>query len=199
VLDSDDRSDVEARARALADAGDHAAMTTLALESYGPELLGYLVAVARNETDADEAFAMLGEDLWRGAPGFRWDASLRTWLYTLARNALHRLRRDPHHRAGRRIPLSQSPVSALAAQVRSATRPYLLTEQKERVARLTARLDPDDQTLMILRVNRRMSWDDIARIMADDGEAPDAKSAARLRKRFERAKARLRELLDQDG
>ena len=196
MLDTEDRADVEARARALAVASDHAAMTTVALEGYGPEILGYLHAVARNETDADEAFAMFSEDLWRAAPDFRWESTLRTWLYTLARNALFRLRRDPHRRPERRIPLSQSPAHALADKVRSATLPYLRTEAKDRLARVAAQLDPDDQTLFILRVNRKMSWDDIARIMSGGDDPGGPRSAARLRKRFERAKARLRQLLD---
>lgn len=198
MLGSDARADVEARARALADAGDHAAMVTLALESYGPEVLGYLVAAARSDADADEAFAMFSEDLWRGAPGFRWDASLRTWLYTLARHALGRLLRDPHRRPERRVPLSRSPeVAALSARIRSATLPHLMTERKQEVARLRAALDPDEQTLFVLRLDRRMSWDEIARIMAEPGDGPEsARAAARLRKRFERAKQRLRALID---
>jgi RNA polymerase sigma-70 factor, ECF subfamily len=196
VLEPERRSEVEARARALADAGDHAAVTTLALESYGPEILGYLVAVARSETDADEAFAMFSEDLWRGLPDFRWEASLRTWLYTLARHALARLRRDPHRRPERRIQLSQSPdVRALAERVRTNTLPYLRTDVKDQVARLRASMDPDDQTLFILRLDRKMAWEEIARIMADEAEVPDAAAIARLRKRFERAKGRLRALV----
>jgi RNA polymerase sigma-70 factor (ECF subfamily) len=199
LLDSEERGDVEARARALADAGEHDRVTTLALQNYGPEIFGYLVAIARSETDADEAFAMFSEDLWRGLPAFRWESSLRTWLYTLARHALARLRRDPHRRPERRIRVSQSPdVQAMAEQVRTNTLPYLRSEVKDRVARLRAQMDTDDQTLFILRLDRKMSWEEIARIMVDEGDGPPDKAAvARLRKRFERAKARLRELVDQ--
>jgi hypothetical protein len=42
-----------------------------------------------------------------------------------------------------------------------------------------------------LRVDRRMPWRDIARVMADDGDDLERLSAS-LRKRFERVKERLR-------
>jgi RNA polymerase sigma-70 factor (ECF subfamily) len=55
------------------------AVTTLALERYGPEILGVLAAQVRSEPDADAAaaFSMFAEDLWRGIPGFRWRCTLR--------------------------------------------------------------------------------------------------------------------------
>jgi RNA polymerase sigma-70 factor, ECF subfamily len=65
-----------------------------------------------------------------------------------------------------------------------------------RVAKLRAELDPEDQTLLILRVNRQLPWRDIARIMTDEGDASDddelKRRAAALRKRFERLKEELR-------
>jgi hypothetical protein len=50
---------------------------------------------------------------------------------------------------------------------------------------------------LILRVDRRLAWRDIAKIMAEGSEdAGDvAKLTARLRKRFERIKERLRDEL----
>jgi hypothetical protein len=54
--------------------------------------------------------------------------------------------------------------------------------------------------LLVLRVERRMSWPEIARIVDGErdvggpelGDAEVAKVAARLRKQFERIKERLR-------
>lgn len=207
MLDTEGRSAVEEQARALCDSGDVRAAVTLAIESYGPEVLGYLLAVTRNETDANDAFAMFTEDLWRGLPRFRWESSLRTWSYTLARHALHRLRRDPHRRADRRVPLSRSPeVYELAERVRTATSVYLRTEVKDQVAALREELDPEDQTLFILRINRKMGWTEIAQIMAEEpGTAEPVddeelkRSAARLRKRFERAKEQLKQKVRERG
>ncbi|MCA9677914.1 MAG: sigma-70 family RNA polymerase sigma factor [Kofleriaceae bacterium] len=198
------RAAAEARVRARHADGDLEAATTQALELYGPELFGFLQALARDDDTAAEAFSTFAEDLWKGLPRFRWESSLRTWAYALARNALHRVRRDPHRRAERNVPLSdidQHPN--LAAAVRSVTQPYLRTEIKDRFAALRDQLDPDDHALLILRIDRRMSWRDIARAMPLEGEGDDNaavdRRAATLRKRFERAKTQLRDLATAHG
>ena len=212
MADDADSSDREGRiaARAAAEqavrdrhaAGDFDGATTLAIETYGAELYGFLHALAREEDTAAEAFSVFTEDLWKGLPRFRWESTLRTWAYALARNALHRVRRDPARRAGRNIPLSQvGALSGLAEAVRSATSPHLRTEVKDRFARLREGLDPDDHALLILRVDRKRSWREIARAMPAEpgGETDLEKRAATLRKRFERAKAMLRELAAKSG
>lgn len=203
MLETERRAEIEAKVHAACDAGRLSDAATLAIESYGPEILGYLVAVTRSESDASEVFAMFSEDLWRGLDKFRWESSLRTWSYTVARNAMHRMLRDPHRRADRRIPLSQSPEAQnVALRVRTRTLPYLRTEVKDRVAELRSELDPEDQTLFILRLNRKMSWNEIASIMIGEREVDDAerkREAARLRKRFERAKEILRDKARERG
>jgi RNA polymerase sigma-70 factor (ECF subfamily) len=60
------------------------------------------------------------------------------------------------------------------------------TDVKQGVAKLRERLDPDDQTLLILRVDRDLSWREVADVMGLGEPA--------LRKRFERIKTRLREM-----
>jgi RNA polymerase sigma-70 factor (ECF subfamily) len=196
--------DERARARATAEAevhghlerGDTRAAATAALASYGPELYGFLHALAHDDDVAAEAFATFGEDLWRALPGFRWESSLRTWSYALARNALHRVLRDPHRRAERNVALSDA-AHELVAQVRTSTLPFVRTEIKDGFAQLRARLDPDDHALLILRIDRKMSWRDIARAMPVEGDLD--KRAAALRKRFERAKSELRALAASAG
>lgn len=172
-----------------------------AVELYGGEVLGFLHAVARDDDLANEAFGVFSEDLLRGLPSFRWDASLRTWCYALARNALHRLRRDPRRRARHNVSLSNqgADISAIVEQVRTATLPFLKTEIKDELRRLREALDPDDHALLVLRIDRKMSWKDIARALpGDDGQELDRR-AATLRKRFERAKTMLREMATARG
>jgi RNA polymerase sigma-70 factor, ECF subfamily len=176
---------LEGRLRRLAEAGDLAAAATLAVETYGPEIYGYLVAVARDDDTAAEVYAELCHDLWRDLPRFKWESSLRTWAYTVARHRLIDALRDPARR--RRTPLSQAPeVDALIARTRTTTATWQRSEVKAGVARLRERLDPDDQTLLILRVDRGLGWRDVAAIMGDKEPA--------LRKRYERLKERLREM-----
>ncbi len=206
MADTDDqaaaaRAALEQGVRELLANGKAGDATARAIELYGGEVLGFLHAVGRDDDLAAEAFSVFSEDLLRGLPNFRWDASLRTWCYALARNALHRLRRDPRRRARNNVSLSNqaADISAIVAQVRTATMPFLKTEVKDELRRLRESLDPDDHALIVLRIDRKMSWKDIARALpGDDGQEVDRR-AATLRKRFERAKTMLREMATQRG
>lgn len=61
--------------------------------------------------------------------------------------------------------------------------------REERIARLREILEPEERTLLILRVDRALPWSEIAHILADqEGVAP---SEAALRKRFEGLKKKL--------
>lgn len=185
----DERSAVEAAIRAQLAAGELHAGATAALRLYGDELFGFLRGIERDADLAAEAFAQLGEDLWRGLPNFRWEASLRSWLYAIARNALHRLRSDPRRR--RNVGLSELPE--IAEQLRTSTAVYQRTEVKDEVRALREQLSDDDRELLLLRLDRQMSWKDIARVLGGDDELTPR--AAALRKRYERIKDRLRELV----
>jgi RNA polymerase sigma-70 factor (ECF subfamily) len=65
------------------------------------------------------------------------------------------------------------------------------TAVKDTVSRLRSSLSADDQTLLILRVDRAMSWREIAHVIGDAHEPA-------LRKRYERIKNRLRDLAHSD-
>jgi RNA polymerase sigma-70 factor (ECF subfamily) len=190
-----DRDEQEGPIRAACAAADFASAATAALRLYGPELLSYLHATARDADVAAEAFGELGEDLWRALPNFEWKASLRSWLYVIARNALYQLRRDPRRRAGRNIPLSLAPE--VAAVVRTATLEFQRTDVKDEMRALREQLTPEDHELLLLRLDRQMSWKDIARIVGGDTDV-DTRAAA-LRKRFERTKERLKKLAVERG
>lgn len=184
---------IEAQIRARVTAGDVEAATTLAITHYGPELLGYLHAVARDADLAGEAFAVACESVWKALPGFRWESSLRTWAYAVARRALWQLAQAPARRRAYNLPASM--LDSIADVQRTATAPYQRTELKEAFRALRASLDPFDHELLILRLDRGMSWKDIARATADDDDAPNLdQRAAALRKRFERVKTELRDL-----
>jgi RNA polymerase sigma-70 factor, ECF subfamily len=94
-----------------------------------------------------------------------------------------------------RIPLSKAPaVAELALQVRSGTYTFQRTEVKEHVRRLREALPDTDRLLLILRVDREMSWRDLARVVLGGNPSPDEleREAVRLRKRFQLVKERLR-------
>ena len=191
----------ESEIRTLCETGAWGPAATAIVQRYGQELLEYLVAIARSETDGGDAFSQLTEDLWRGLPKFRWECSVRTWCYTLARHALSRVRRDPHRRPGRAVALSDAPeVARVAQHVRTTTMLVQQTAVKDEVRALRESLSPDDQAILILRVDRGLPWLDVARALAPEGDEPDAadlrRRSANLRKRFERIKSDLRALVD---
>ncbi|HVV84902.1 MAG TPA: sigma-70 family RNA polymerase sigma factor [Kofleriaceae bacterium] len=200
--DAGDRAKAESDIRAQVSAGRGDDATTSTLELYGAEVYGFLHALARDEDLASEAFSRWSEDVWRGLSSFRWDASLRTWVYALARNALHRIRRDPRRKAERNLPLSEhSAVARMVDRVRTQTVPFLRSEVKDELRALRDALDPDDHALLVLRLDRKMAWKDIARALAEptDSDTDLERRAAALRKRFERAKDQLRALATARG
>jgi RNA polymerase sigma-70 factor, ECF subfamily len=190
------RGDVEDRLRAYCFAGRADEAAKLALSVHGPEIMSYLVAMLRDEDASAEAFSIFVTGLWRGLPRFRWECSFRTWSYVLARRAQIAVVRERSRRR-REVRLSHE-IDRLAQRIRTETLEYLRTGARDRLARLRDELAPDDQALLVLRVDRNLSWPDIARVMSDADEADSAEAVARLaatlRKRFERVKERLRRL-----
>jgi RNA polymerase sigma-70 factor, ECF subfamily len=164
------------------------------LQDHGAEIFGWMLATLSSDTDAADAFSLFSEDLWKSLPRHQGRCSIRTWSYMLARCAVARVLEA--RAAGRTVALSDAPMSGVAAQVREATLSYLRTDVKQRIRSLREQLDPDDQLLLVLRVDKDLGWRDIAIVMVGDdaSETELARHAARLRKRFERVKAQLREL-----
>jgi len=184
----------EAAVMAALEAGDLSAAATNAVRHLGPEILRYLASVARSEADASEIFSMFAEDLWTGLSSFRREGSFQAWAYKLAWHAAMRFFKDPYRKRGQ--PLTSAEFSSTAALVRTTTAAHLKSEVKSKMAQLRASLDPAEQTLLVLRVDRDMSWQDIAEVMSAEGETV---SAPALRKRFERLTEKIRKLAQDAG
>lgn len=203
-MTSEEPSEHEREIRRRFDLGDLAGAATVALQSYGPELFGFLMAFHRDETMASEVFSEASERIWRGLPSFAWQSSFRTWAYAVTRRAAMTYQRDSRRRGRRQEPLPEaSALSAVAAQVRSATLDHLRTETKSRAAALRESLPREDQELLILRIDKGLAWNELARILHDSDDPLDAealrRAAARLRKRFQLAKERLLALARREG
>lgn len=182
--------DVEVEVSRLRGEGRLKDLASLVIESYGSEVLSFLETMLRNHDDAGDAFAQACEDLWKGLARFEGRCSMKTWFYTLARHAASRMRRSSQQRRLETL----SEISDVAERVRSRTRPHLKTEIKVGFAAIRAALDEDDRLLLVLRVDRAMSWNDIARVMSAEVASDDelGRTAARLRKRFQSVKETIR-------
>jgi RNA polymerase sigma-70 factor (ECF subfamily) len=196
-----DQDDIEQAIRLARESGDKAAVSATLLH-YGPEVLAFIQDRVGNESDADDVFADFAENLWNSFARFRGECSVRTWSYVIARRAISRHRREQRARRERASASELEHGSAVAAEVRSRTAPFLLTETKSEARRLRESMPDEDQQLLLLRLERNLSFRDIALVLADVDDLPDAeltREAARLRKRFQLAKERLGELLVNAG
>jgi RNA polymerase sigma-70 factor (ECF subfamily) len=196
-MDAGARDELERTIRGRWDAGDLTGAADAAVRGYGPEVYGFLAAFHHDEEDAAEVWSRVTERLWAGLDRFAWRSSFRTWLYTIARNASIRYREEKRRRAARDAPLSgaASEVARVAERVRTDTAEWLRTTSKDRFAALREALPEDDRALLVLRVDKELSFADVARVM-HEGDAPldDAaleREAARLRKRFQLVKREL--------
>jgi RNA polymerase sigma-70 factor (ECF subfamily) len=184
----------EDRAGALVEAGELSAAAEAIVRDYGPQILGYLTSVVRNDGDAAEVFSQFTEDLWRGLPGFRGECPVRVWAYRLAYHAAARHLRDPYRQRGRR--LESTELSRIADEVRSSVLLGRREARQEGIDRLREKLAPDEQTLLVLRLDRGLSWREVATVLAEDGAPVDEVA---LRKRFERLKGKLADLAREEG
>jgi len=179
---------IDERVRELIAAGDAATATSLVLRELGAEVLGFLTTALGNPDDADEVFSILSEALWKSLRGFEGRCSVRTWTYVLARHEIGRYRRGVRRHQHGRVPISDL-VEVLEA-ARTKTRSTFGTQRRGR-----DELSVEDRTLLILRVDRDLAWDDIALAFADGlhamGDDVRKREAARLRKRFQLIKQRL--------
>jgi RNA polymerase sigma-70 factor, ECF subfamily len=197
------QAEIEQPIRAHCDGGDYRSATTALLEAYGPQILGFLKSRLHQEAAADEVFSMFCEDVWRGIPSFAWRCSARTWVYTIARHAELRYRAAPDRRPARNLPLSSVPeLVQVADRVRTTTLPHLRSETKDRFRALRGRLTEEEQTILVLRVDKGMAWTDIACVLRDGqptDEPPDPREPARLRKRFQLVKEKLQGWAEAEG
>ena len=167
-------------------------VATRVIREHAPALLRYLRALLRDEDLASDAFSLTIEWIWKGVRSFRGDSSERTWTFGIAWNAARRLREDPWF--WRRETIQSSSASRLAAELHTATQ---LTETKgQRLDELRRELKADEQNLLVLRIDQNLDWNEIVDILAAGGEQV---TAATLRKRFERVKARIGKLARKRG
>ena len=191
-------SSTELEIRKACDDRDYRTAATIVVRAYGPEIFRFLCAKLRNADLAAEAFSQFTEDLWRGIPGFANRSTARVWAYAVSRHAASRVI-GIARRERRQVPLSEATqLSKLAHRVRTETMAFMRTEVKQHVEKLREQLSPDDQVLLLLRVNRGLKFKEIAEIVQYEGgessqEAID-QEAARLRKRFQLLKERLRKM-----
>lgn len=135
------------------------------------------------EDAAQEAFVAA----WRGLPRFRGECRFSTWLYRLTTNAaIDYLRREQKQRTDGDLddlPLADDSPSPQEQAERSET--------QQRVRKALAALSEEHRQILLLRYMQELDYGEIAQALHI--------SVGTVKSRINRAKARLRELLAQEG
>lgn len=181
----------EARIREALARRAHDEAATLAIRAYGPQILGYLSRVLGSGDAAADAFSLFSEQLWKGISGFAGRSSARVWAYRVAWSSAQRVAGETYRK--RRTRLRTSMASRLAAEV--------LTDgagspRADDLAELRRELSPAERSLLVLRLDHGLPWEEVAEAMSSEGEPVEA---AALRKRFERLRERLAALARERG
>lgn len=164
------------------------------LRDHGAEIYGWLLSSLATDAEAADAYSLFGEDLWKSLARHQGRCSIRTWCYMLARCAVFHVRSRPRHQ--REVLVSQVPsILGAVTHVWNTTK---VGEQRadDVYAQIRGELDEEEQTLLVLRVDKDLSWREIAQVLCGE-DAPAAeieRKGATLRKQFERVKERLRAL-----
>ncbi len=187
------RPELESRIAEVLARGDHDAAAEEAIRGYGGEILGYLTRVLGSRGEGADAFSYFAEQLWKGMPGYAGRSTVRVWAYQVAWSAAVRVRSEAWGR--RRVHLPTSMASKIAGEVLSRTA-ETREQESSRLEALRAQLAPEEQSLLVLRLDRNLSWREVAEVMAEEGAPIDE---AALRKRFERLKAKLARLAADAG
>ena len=162
--------------------GDRDAFAVI-VTRYGPSLYRFVSRVVDEPADVEDALQETFLDAWKGLSGFRGDASLQTWLFTLARRRCYaHLKRFPE--SGSRPPVNLDDITD-RIPARNADPAGLHIEQ-DLIAALDAALrmlPPRQRSVWILREIEDFTYADIATVMA---VSPDA-----VRGLLERARTAL--------
>lgn len=185
---------------------DYQRVVTTMLDAHGAELRRYIRS-ASDPKLADDIYGQLTLDLWRDIRRFQWRCSVRTYLFTLARHAVartHKLERRARRRERVYAEAMTVVAPTTAVEPMPTTLPaHLRTDSMERFRQLRSQLSTDDQALLTMRIDRCMSYKAIAIALAPGAHPPSdvalQRGAARLRKRFQALKARLRAMMEDDG
>ena len=166
--------------------GDRQAFDRLA-DRHSPALGAMMRGILHDDAAADDALQDALLAAWRGASSFRAEASVKTWLFTLARHAAFRVRRQ---RVG--APAHFAQLDALDALGAAAgwgdtgfdpERAAALTEERATLRAALETLGTDDQEVIALRDLAELTGPEAAEVL----EIP----LAALKTRLLRARLRL--------
>lgn len=162
-------------------AGDRRAFELL-VERHAAAVLRLANAITGDQASAEDVLQQTFLSAYQHAASFRADASVRTWLLTIARNAAYRVRT----KQGREEPMEE-PLMALGVDAGwGSDNPEALAlaaERRETLTRALAELSSADQEVLILRDIEGLRGPEAADVLGVGERA--------LKSRLHRARLRL--------
>jgi len=176
----------EAGLLAAARRGDRAALTEL-LARHQQRVFGFGVKMCGDPEDAKDVAQETLMTMARTVQDFRGDASLSTWLYTVARSFCIKKRRRSKGAPAHHEPLDKATQERHAEPSVTPEQLLLSREARESVAAALDRLEPEAREVIVLR--------DIEGLTAAEVAEVTGLSVPAIKSRLHRARAALREAL----
>ena len=147
-----------------AQAGDQAALGLL-VERFQRDVYGKAFSIVKNHLDADDVVQETFLRAYRALPGFRFEASFRTWIITIAtRQALNLLDRS---RTGHEsLELAEEGQEHPALRVEDNQMNHVLDQESRRLLReALPNLPKRQKQALLLKIQNDWKYEDIAREM----------------------------------
>ena len=141
------------------------------IERYEQQLYGMIYRLLGNEPDASDVVQEVFLKVFRTINSFREQSSLRTWIFRIAVNEAHNHRRWFARHCQREISMEsesgdyRSPLDYTPDPGRSPFDQVLDGENRIRIERALARINPVFRTAVVLRDIQNLSYEEIADIL----------------------------------
>ena len=150
-------------------------------------LFHYLLGQLRDRSLAEELFQDVWQKMINARVGWKPDAAFATWLFRIAHNRL-----NDHWRAARHRPSAPEDADERTARLADTCTPELLADeqaQRRQLRQALAELPPEQQEVVILRLEQELSLEEIGQITGVGRETVKS----RLRYAMDKLRARLSE------
>jgi RNA polymerase sigma-70 factor (ECF subfamily) len=164
---------------------DGAALRAL-FDRHAEALLRFATTLSRDRAIAEDAVQETFASLWEHASRFRSESSPKSWLFTIARNAVHRRFRRMADRLDAQVELDSLDQLGAAAGWGDAAAQRTIEERLARdelVRHALAQLDDDDRAVLALV--------DVEGLSIEEAAASLSLSVAALKSRLHRARLRF--------
>ncbi len=197
------KPEIESAVRADCASGNLNSALERTLNAYGDELFGFAIAATDSRPDAEDVYQHAAIKVYMGLRAFAWRCSVRTWCYRVLRSAIvdHERKKTPAELA--LADLDDHQRTWVLQTIRTTMGGRLdRARQVNRLVEMRRRLPLEEQHVVLLRVARGMAWREVALAMLGDGDHGEdqiAREASRVRQRYQRAKGRLKQMLETGG